>query len=491
MDVSKGQEIHKFDVVVVGCGVAGLSAAVAAAEAGAKVAVLERSTYEERGGNTRYTEATLRMKNEQEVSGDFEPLLVENSGYHVQPDFMASTVLDYENWPPLVRASSFTDPELISFFVDSVPDVIAWLKERGIRFGDTGFYGLIPRPSPRIAIAGGGLQLVETLTPFAEKLGVQFFYETTAKELIQSESGVVCGLIATNKHNQPIRFEGGPVILACGGFQGNAEMVVRYIGPKGRYLRPISRGGYYNKGEGIEMGLRAGAAPAGDFAEYHGQPIDPRSSASEPIVMVYPYGVLVNRQGLRFLDEAPGPIDSSYEEAVRTVAEQKKGIAFCILDDKINRINNWRRTVRTDQPPETAPDIATLGKRLGFDGAAAQRTVDEYNRCCREGTFNPETMDGLATVGLTPPKSNYAVPLDTAPFHAYPITSANTFTFGGLKVNTNAQVVTQAGEALPGLYAAGETAGIYYGRYPGATSVLRGAVLGRRAGEHAATQVKG
>ena len=176
---------------------------------------------------------------------------------------------------------------------------------------------------------------------------------------------------------------------------------------------------------------------------------------------------------------------------MRTVAEQKKGIAFCILDDKINRINNWRRTVRTDQPPETAPDIATLGKRLGFDGAAAQRTVDEYNRCCREGTFNPEAMDGLTTVGLTPPKSNYAVPLDTAPFHAYPITSANTFTFGGLKVNTNAQVVTQAGEALPGLYAAGETAGIYYGRYPGATSVLRGAVLGRRAGEHAAEQIRG
>ncbi len=486
-----GQNIHNFDVIVVGCGVAGLSAAVAAAESGAKVAVLERSTYDERGGNTRYTEACLRMKNEQEVSGDFETLLMENSGYYIQPDFQAATVLDYENWPPLVRALPFTDPELISFFVDSVPDVIAWLKSHGIQFGGTGFYGLIPRPSPRIAVVGGGLQLVETLTACAEKLGVQFFYEITAKELIQSDSGVVCGLVATDVQNQPIRFEGGPVILACGGFQGNPEMVVRYIGAKGRFLRPISRGGYYNKGEGIQMALRAGAAPAGDYAEYHGQPIDPRSSASEPLVMVYPYGVLVNRQGKRFLDEAPGPIDACYEEAVRTIAEQKKGIAYCILDDKINSINNWRRTVRTDQPPESAADIRTLGDRLGFDGEAAQRTVDEYNRCCRDGTFNPEAMDGLSTVGLTPPKSNYAVPLDTAPFHAYPITSANTFTFGGLKVNTNAQVVTQAGSALPGLYAAGETAGIYYGRYPGATSVLRGATFGRRAGEQAAAQVKG
>ena len=100
-------------------------------------------------------------------------------------------------------------------------------------------------------------------------------------------------------------------------------------------------------------------------------------------------------------------------------------------------------------------------------------------------------MDGLSTVGLTPPKSNYAVPIDKPPYHTYPITSANTFTFGGLKINTNAQVVSQAGSVLSGLYAAGETAGIYYGRYPGATSVLRGAVFGRRAGEHAANVVKG
>jgi len=482
---------HEFDVLIVGCGVAGLSAALAAADAGAKVGVLERSTYEERGGNTRYTEACLRMKSEEEISPDFEDLLMENSGYYIQPDFQAATVLDYENWPSLVRSLPFTDPELISFFAGSVPDVIAWLKTYGIKFGDTGFYGLIPRPSPRIAVVGGGLQLVETLTERARERGVQFFFETTARDLIQDEAGTVCGIEARNTKSEPVHFASGAVILASGGFQGNPEMVVRYIGPKGRYLRPISRGGYYNKGEGIEMALRAGAAPSGDFAEYHGQPMDPRSSASEPLVMAYPYGVLVNIYGKRFLDEAPGPIDACYEEAVRTVAEQKKGIAFCILDDKINRIDNWRRTVRSDQPPESGADLVELGKRLGFDGAAALKTIEEYNRCCREGHFNPTTMDGLSTVGLTPPKSNYAVPLDTAPYHVYPLISANTFTFGGLKVNTNAQVITQAGTPLPALYAAGETAGIYYGRYPGATSVLRGAVFGRRAGEHAARLVKG
>jgi len=176
---------------------------------------------------------------------------------------------------------------------------------------------------------------------------------------------------------------------------------------------------------------------------------------------------------------------------VRTIADQKKGIAFCILDDKINRIPNWRRCVRSDQPPETQPDVRALGRKLGFDGEAAERTIEEYNRACREGKFDPTTLDGLATVGLAPPKSNYAQPLDTPPFHAYPIISANTFTLGGVKVNVNAQVVDRDGEILPGLYAAGETMGFYYGRYAGATSVLRGAVFGRRAGEHACAQATG
>jgi tricarballylate dehydrogenase len=476
----------QFDVVVVGCGVAGLSAAVAAADAGAKVAVLERSTYEERGGNTRYTEAYLRMKSETELAHDFESLLIDNSGYYIQPDFAESTVLDYHNWSPIVRALPFTDPELISNFIDGVPPAVAWLKAHGVTFGEAGFYGLTPRPSPRIAVNGGGLQLVETMTTCAEKAGVRFFYEMAASELLQSDDGAVCGLVARDLQNRPHHFGGKAVVLACGGFQGNPEMVVRYLGPKGRYLRPVARGGYYNKGEGIQMALRLGAAPSGDYAEYHGQPIDPRSSASEALVMVYPYGVLLNKDGRRFIDEAPGTIDAHYEETIRLIAEQKKGIAFCILDDKINRIPNWKRCVRSDVPPETAPDIVSLGKKLGFDGAAAQRTIAEYNRACGAGTFNPETLDGVATEGLTPRKSNYAVPLDTGPFHAYPIISANTFTLGGLKVNANAQVIKNEGCVLPGLYAAGETMGIYYGRYAGATSVLRGAVFGRRAGEHAA-----
>ncbi|MBM3342190.1 MAG: FAD-dependent oxidoreductase [Betaproteobacteria bacterium] len=489
MPSSAPDNLQNFDVIVVGCGVAGLSAAVAAAETGARVAVLERSTYDERGGNTRYTTAALRMENEHAVSDDFVQRFLDNCGYHIDPDFAASTVLDYANWPPLARALPFTDPELISFLAEGVPPAIAWLKAHGVKFGGIGFYGLTPRASPRIAITGGGLHLIEVMTAHAEKIGVHFFYETTAQSLLQTEEGAVCGLRATRKALGTQRFESRAVILACGGFQGNHEMVVRYIGAKGRYLRPVARGGYYDKGEGIAMALNIGAAPAGDFAEYHAEPIDPRSSATEPLVMAYPYGILVNREGLRFTDEAPGPIDASYEDTTRIIAEQSKGIAFCILDDKINAIEHWQRCVRTDQPPVTAPNIATLARTLGFDRKAAEASIDAYNRACpKEGVFNPRALDGVATAGLSPVKSNYAVPLDTPPYHAYPIISSNTFTFGGLKVNVNAQVINSDGEVMPGLYAAGETVGLYYGKYPGATSVLRGAVFGRRAGEHAAAR---
>jgi tricarballylate dehydrogenase len=473
----------RCDVIVVGCGVAGLSAAVAAAEAGSKVAVLERSTFEERGGNTRYTTAAIRMKSEDAVADDFEQRFTENCGYHLAPDLIEATVLDFENWPGLVRTAPFTSPDLIAFFAEQAPPTIAWLKSQGVHFGGIGFYGLTPRSSPRIAITGGGLHLVEVMTERAMALGVQFFYETCARDLIHGESGGAAGVVARERNDKPVLLRAPAVVLACGGFEGNPEMVARYIGPKGRYLRPVAKGGYYNKGEGIAMALRLGAAPAGDFSEYHAQPIDPRSSATEPIVMMFPYGVLLNREGRRFVNEAPGPIDASYEDISRRIAEQRDGIAFCVLDTRIDSIANWQRCVRSDVPPERGSDLRALGAKLGFDGAEAERSIAEYNAACpRSERFDPTVLDAVASENLYPAKSNYAAPLDRPPYIVFPVISSNTFTFGGLKVDVNAQVLNTDGDPIPGLYAAGETVGIYYGRYPGATSVLRGAVFGRRAG---------
>jgi tricarballylate dehydrogenase len=478
-------ESHEFDVVVVGCGVAGLSAAAAAQERGARVAVLERAPVEERGGNTRYTTAAIRMSSEDEVSPDFEEQFARNGGYHLDPEIVAGAAADYDNWPGILKTLSFADPELVSTFAENAPPTIAWLKTQGVPFGPIGYYGLTPRSSPRISISGGGLALIEAMVPRAEAKGAKFFYETTAQALLQDEDGRVTGLRATGKGNRTILFKARSVVLACGGFEGNPEMVAHYLGESGRYLRPVARGGYYNRGEGIRMALDIGAAPAGDYSEYHAQPIDPRSGATEPLVMIFTQGILVNTEGRRFIDEAPGPIDAHYEAITRVIRKQPGGMAWCLLDAGVDEIDNWQRCVRSDQPPIEAMTLDALAEMTELPAAVLAQTVASYNAACTGGRYDPYGIDKLATSKLTPPKSNWARPLTRPPYKAYPVISSNTFTFGGLKVTPRAQVVNMSGEVIPGLYAAGETVGIYYGRYPGATSVLRGAVFGRLAGMNA------
>jgi len=476
---------YSFDVVVAGCGIAGLSAAVSALEDGAHVAVLERAPAEERGGNTRYTEAFMRMKSEHEVADDFESHFMANAGHHLDPSLIDATAGDWQGWPSIVKALSFADPELISHFAAGAGPTLQWLKGFGIRFDFLPSY-LLTQCTTRIAPIGGGLALVEALAAEAERRGARFFYETTADALIQREDGSVGGLLARGRRNATLRFEAAATVLACGGFEGNAEMMARYIGPNARFVRPVARGGYYNKGEGIRMALAANAAPNGDFSDFHYEPIDPRSGQSEPIVFVFPYGILVNREGRRFVDEASYTVDAIYENVTRAINRQPGGLAHVVLDAGIDEVPGWQRSVRSDRPAIEAASLEALAKACGIEPEGLAATVAQYNAACRDGGFKPLELDGLATSGLSPPKSNWARPIVRPPFRAWPITAANCFTFGGLKVNTQAQVLNLDGEPIPGLYAAGETMGIYYGVYTGATSVLRGAVFGRIAGRDAA-----
>lgn len=474
---------HGFDLIVAGCGIAGLSAAVSAAEAGAKVALLERATIEERGGNTRWTEAFLRMKNETEVSDDFAEHFMDNSGTHLNPELVNETARPYEEWPAIVKALAFTDPEIIGRLVDEVPPTMAWLKEHGIRFSDMPTY-LITQSTTRICPVGGGLALVEALAARAEALGVRFFYETAARRLVQDEFGNVTGLLAANAAGERMIFE-GKVVLASGGFQGNAEMQARYYGERSRFVRPIARGGYYNRGEGIQMALDIGAAPCGDFSEYHAEPIDPRSGVSEPIVFNFPYGILVDIEGRRFIDEGSHTVDAIYENVARVINKLPGGMAWLITDARLDDVPNWQRTVRSDVQPVTAATLEELAAATGLPLQNLRQTVENFNAATRPGEFRPLECDGLGTEGLYPPKSNWALPIGKAPYRAWPVSSAVCFTFGGLRCDANARVLDHDGRPIANLYAAGEVMGIYYKRYTGATSVLRGAVFGRIAGRHA------
>lgn len=473
-------------LVVVGCGVAGLAAAVAAAEAGAKVAVLERAPVEERGGQSRYTEAYLRMKSHAEVTDDFEVQLAENGAGAISPDLIEEAGQSVSSRSALANSLSIADPDVIETLATNAGATIEWLKDFGVRFDflPTQF---LTRSQPRLLPVGGGEALVEALAARAERLGVSFHYETAAQDLVRDEDGTVTGVWIKTR-GQRTRKLLGQVVLACGGFEGNSEMLARYVGPRSVYLRPICRGGYYNRGDGIRMGMAVGAATCGEFGSYHAEPIDPRSGISEPALFIFPYGILVNKAGRRFTDEAPGTVDAHYERVTRRIYEQDGGTAWVILDARHATIPNYKLGIRTDQPPIAAGNLEELAAKLALPAAVLKATIDEYNGCCVPGEWKPLELDGLATRGLAPPKSNWALPIDQAPFHAYPIASANVFTFGGLKTDSAGRVVDHDGEPIPNLYAAGEMTGMYYGNYTGSTSVLRGLVFGRLAGRHAAAR---
>ncbi len=473
------------DVVIVGCGIAGLSAAVSALEAGARVALLERAPRAERGGNTRHTESFWRMRDPDRVAEDFEDRLAANAGGHFDPEFIRDAGRPYEDWPRPLRALAFTDPELIRVWGEEAGPTLRWLEGFGVRWDFLPTYFAFQSTS-RIAPVGGGLALIEALAAEVERRGAPIHYETAARELIRDGEGRVEGVCAVS-HGRTRRFR-GRVVLASGGFQGNPEMLTRYLGPKAQWTRPVARGGYFNRGEGVAMGLAAGAAPAGDYGAFHAQPVDPRSGASEPVLLHYGHGVLVNRRGQRFADEAPGPVDATYEALARRVLEQPQGLAWAVFDAGLDDVPDWPRTVRSDRRPLEAASLGALAEAAGLDPAALAATLEAYNAACPEDAraFRPDALDGLATAGLAPPKSHWARPLTRPPFRAWPMICANCFTFGGLRTDARGRVIDLDGDPIAGLYAAGETAGLYYGDYAGATSVMRGAVFGRRAGRHAA-----
>ena len=474
------------DLLVVGSGIAGLSATVTALQAGLTTITLERSTEAEFGGGTRWTEAYMRMKNDSEVSDDFETVFAENAGANLDPNVIVAAGGGYDDWPSYVKAHPFPDPELIGRFAERAPLTIGWLKEFGLKFGPQPIY-LLTQNTTRIAAQGGGLALIERLREEAIALGGELRYRTTAIDLLRAEDGTVEGVLAIGPDGKRIEIRARNTVLASGGYQGNSEMLARYLGPVAANIRPVAIGGYQNKGEGIRMMLAAGAAPSGDFASYHAEPVDPRSHMAEAVIHIWPYGILVNKQGQRFLDEAPRTVDACYDPISRAIAYQPDGIAYVLFDAQTEEIEGWRRAIRSDVPAVEADTIEALAAKLALPVDAISRTVADFNAACpTSGVFKPFEIDHLATTGLVPKKSNWARPLVKAPFRAYPIIAANCFTFGGVKVNPDAQVLDCDGKPIPGLYAAGETMGIYHQVYAGSTSVLRGATFGRLAAQHAA-----
>jgi len=456
------------DVAVIGCGVAGLGAAVSIAEEagdGVRVCVLERSSKEERGGNSRWSGAHLRLADE----------------YTLAPDFVED----------MVRFSrGLSDRAYIERLAERVPETMDWLGSLGARFRRLPRTTFLTKARPRVVPVGGCVSLVDILARRAEELGVRFEYETAAVKLLVDDAGRVSG-VRVRQGGQLRDLRARIVVIASGGFEGNPEMITQYLGPGAGMLEPVSPGGRNNKGEGIRMALEIGARPSGEWGSFHASPTDQRSSQPEPSIMVFPHGILVNRLGERFVDEGADTADEQNDIVARAIWRQPDQIAYAIFDHKLLSVPYYQDGIWSDRRPVEAESLTALAEALGIDSEGLCSTVAAFNADITSTPFDGTRLDGKKTRSIRPPKSNWAQAIDEPPFLAYPMMCRIVFTYGGIATTADAAVLSNDGDVIDGLLAAGECTGLYYHKYPGATSVLRSLVYGRIAGQTAARALAG
>ena len=346
----------------------------------------------------------------------------------------------------------------------------------------------------------------------SEKLGIDVRYETSARRLLQDQHGGVSGLeaLGPDPSARPELVEGsmgegqgeggGPlfqdiparsVVLACGGFEANAEMRTRYLGP-GWELAKV-RGTQYNTGDGIQMAQDIGAQSYGHWSGCHAvawdlnaPPYGDRQIADLFQKHSYQFGLIVNVNGRRFVDEGADFRNYTYVKYGREILFQPQRAAFQIFDARVTHL--LRDEYRIPQVTKgEAGTIRELAQMLDIDPDGFEDTVQRYNAAVQPGEFDPSVLDGVRTQGIDPPKSNWALPLDTPPYQGFAVTCGITFTFGGLKIDGRAQVQSTSGTPIPGLYAAGElVGGLFYHNYPGGAGLAAGAVFGKIAGAAAA-----
>jgi tricarballylate dehydrogenase len=451
-------------LVVIGHGAAGLAAALAAAEAARargfplQVTVLEKAAQAQAGGNTRWSPSYMRMAATDRIAPDFERDMQSASGGRADPAYFRA-------------------------LAENAPATIAWLQRKGVAFSTPVYY--LSGGPPRIQPDGGGRAIVERLSEAARRADVQILYDCQATRIATDERGRYVLETAGGHGDRTIAADA--VIFASGGFQGNSEMMRAHFGPAAAAMKLISPGTGFNTGDGIRLAQRLGASLSGDWNGMHAEPVDPRSRQSAPVVLVYPYGIVVDRNGQRFFDEGRGLVHETWEAFARDIHFSRPGsIAYAILDSRLFDIEGFERAIRSEIPPYQAPTLDALAAMIDVPPEALTKTVQSFNDAATGDArrFDATSCDGLATDGLVPPKSNWARPITKPPFVAYPLVGAIAYTFGGVATNEKAELLGDDG-IIDGLYAAGEVTGQFYGTAPNAVAMLRAAVFGKIAGEGA------
>jgi tricarballylate dehydrogenase len=498
MEITPGEI---FDVIVVGAGNAATCAALSARDEGARVLMLEAAPEDQRAGNSAFTGGAFRVV--YHGADDLARLIPDMSETELgNVDFGAYTEEQY--FDDMGRLTQYRcDPDLTEILIRSSFEAGVWMRGKGVRFqlglgrqafrvdGKFKFWGGLA-----CHIWGGGKELMKALHARAAADGVRVLYQTPAVSLLQGDHGVEG--VRARREGRLVELRAKAVVLACGGFEANAEMRARYLGPNWDLAKV--RGTRFNTGQGLKMALDIGAAVAGHWSGAHAVAWDLNAPPFGDLDVGdrfqkhnYPFGIVVNAKGERFLDEGLDFHSYTYARYGGEILQQPGMFAWQVFDRKV--VHLLREEYRIPRiTKEKAQSFEELAPRLGgVDPARFLETVRAFNAAPRpDAPFNPNIHDGLCTAGLPIDKTNWAQRLDTPPYEAYAVTTGVTFTFGGLKITNDAQVEDTTGQPIPGLYAAGEiVGGLFYHNYASGTGLMSGAVFGRRAGKSAALHAKG
>ncbi len=500
MQDSGNDSVTEADILVVGAGNAALCAAISASENGARVIMIEAAPEDSRGGNSFFTGGAFRFAfNGIEDILSIYPDISEEERKNI--DFGSYTEDQY--FDDMFDLTEFrTDADLVEILVRGSFETAKWIREQGVRLvpglgrqaykvdGKFKFWGGLA-----LHIWGGGPELLKALFAKAESYGVKVLYETPALKLLHDDGGVRGVRVRHQGKTQDITAKA--VILACGGFESNAEMRARYLGPNWDLAKV--RGTRFNTGKGIEMALDIGALPYGHYSGCHSVAWDVSAPPFGDLTIGdhfqkhnYPYGIIVNANGDRYVDEGADFHSHTYAKYGGEILKQPGLFAWQIFDQRtIHLLRDEYRIRRITKA--TANTHEELSEKLeGVDPKGYLKTIREFNAACpTDVPFDPNIKDGRSTDGLAINKSNWANPLDTPPYEAFRVTTGVTFTFGGLKIDIRAQVEDTTGAPIPGLFACGElVGGLFYHNYASGTGLMSGAVFGRLAGESASKHEK-
>ena len=507
-----------YDVVIVGSGNAGFSAASAAKEhsPNLKVLLVEKCPESWAGGNSTFTAGAYRT-----VFNGLDDVLpiVSNVSDDMKDriDMQPYTEEDFMN--DLKRVTNGrTDPELAKELVGESRETTKWLAGNGVNFilsfnrqayeidGRFKFWGGMV-----LSVVDGGKGLTKNHQDNARRKGVEVRYESPVVGLIKSETGEVLGVSVRRKDGSVYNvLSKGGVVLCAGGFESNAAMRAQNLGAG--WDKAYVRGTPYNTGEMLKVAIEAGAKPVGNWSGCHSTCWDanaPTDAGDQNLTNQftksgYPLGVMINTDGQRFVDEGIDMRNYTYAKFGREILKQPDSVVFQVWDADGT---SWlRKEEYADEVVEkiAADSIEELAKKLTAKGLKSEQvfttTLHQYDEAVTAHRaenpsikFDPSKKDGLSTRsskgGLVLDKTNWALPMAKPPFLAVKVTCGVTFTFGGLKADpkTSAVISEYTSAPIPGLYCAGEMLGaLFYDNYPGGSGLTSGAVFGRKAGRAAA-----